>query len=84
MVWYAHHGVGVAMSIPAAAAGALLPYALAPGVGLRDALLGLALLFGGIASMATSFGNGSSFLLAAVGTLWHTGGTPELSGASGR
>lgn len=64
LVWYAHHGVGFAMYIPCSAAGALVPYLLASELAARDALLGLALLFGGMASLLTSCGLGSSFLLA--------------------
>ena len=55
MVWYSQHGLGFAMAMPAAVAGALLPY-LASSLQLRDALLGAALLLSGIASFMTSAG----------------------------
>ena len=63
MVWYAQHFVAFAMYVPAAAAGALIPYTWGS-VQLADALRGVSLLLGILAAVSTSFGLGSGFLPA--------------------
>ena len=63
MVWYSRHSLGFAIFVPMAVAGALLPH-LVSSLQPRNALLGVALLLGGMASVMTSFGMGSSFLPA--------------------
>ena len=63
MVWYSQHAVAFAMYIPAAVAGALMPFLLTP-LEHRAALMGTALVLSGSAALLTAAGLGSGFLLA--------------------